>query len=144
MDRLVSLLYIQAIQALCNTPEVDGEPYLPVRMVLDDFASGCRVPEFDKIISFVRSRHLYLSIIIQRISQLEGLYGSARSATVLNNADTLLYLGECDVATARYIGDRANLPAHAVLDMVVNEALLFQRGQKVRHVRRYRPEEHEE
>ena len=144
MDRLVSLLYIQAMQALCNTPEVDGETYLPVRMIMDDFASGCRVPEFDKIISVVRSRHLYLSIIIQSLSQLEGLYGTARSATILNNADNLLYLGGCDVATARYVGYRANLPAHSVLDMGVENALLFQRGHGVRRVRRYRPEEHGE
>ena len=144
MDRLVSLLYTQAIQTLCNTPEVDGEPYLPVRMIMDDFASGCRVEDFDKVISVVRSRHLYLSIIIQSLSQLEGLYGSARSATILNNADNLLYLGGADVATAKYVGDRANLPAHSVLDMGVDEALLFQRGRAVRRVRRYRPEENEE
>lgn len=144
MDRLVSLLYTQAIQALCNTPEVDGEAYLPVRMILDDFASGCAVPDFDKVISVVRSRHLYLSVIIQSLSQLEGLYGSARSATILNNADTLLYLGGTDVATARYIGDRGNLPVHRILDMGVDEALLFRRGQAVRRVRRYRPELHGE
>lgn len=144
MDRLVSLLYTQAIQALCNTPEVDGETYLPVRMIMDDFASGCRVEGFDKVISVVRSRHLYLSVIIQSLSQLEGLYGSACSATILNNADTLLYLGGTDVATARYIGDRANLPVHRVLNMGVDEALLFRRGQAVRRVKRYRPELHRE
>lgn len=144
MDRLVSLLYTQAIQALCNTPEVDGETFLPVRMIMDDFASGCRVEGFDKVISVVRSRHLYLSVIIQSISQLEGLYGPARSATILNNADTLLYLGGSDVATAKYIGDRGNLPAHRILDMGVDEALLFRRGQAVRRVKRYRPELHGE
>ena len=144
MDRLVSLLYTQAIQALCNTPEADGETFLPVRMIMDDFASGCRVEGFDKIISVVRSRHLYLSVIIQSLSQLEGLYGSACSATILNNADTLLYLGGTDMATARYIGDRANLPAHRILDMDVDDALLFRRGQAVRRVKRYRPELHGE
>ena len=92
----------------------------------------------------VRSRRLYLSIIIQSLSQLEELYGPARSATILNNADTLLYLGGSDVATARYIGERANLPAHRILDMGIDEALLFRRGQAVRRVRRYRPEAHGE
>lgn len=142
MDRLISLLYSQAMHALCNTPEVAGEPYLPVRMLMDDFACGCVVPDFDRIISVVRSRHLYLSVIIQSLSQLQGLYGPDRAATILNNGDTLLYLGGTDVETAKFIGTRANLPVHAVLDMPVDQALLFQRGQAVRRVRRYRPEEH--
>lgn len=42
--------------------------------------------------------------------------------------------------TARYIGNRANLPAHRILDMGVDEALLFRCGQAVRRVKRYRPE----
>ncbi len=144
MDRLISLLYSQAIHALCNTPEVPGEPFLPVRMIMDDFASGCTVPDFDRVISVVRSRHLYLSVIIQSLSQLQGLYGADHSATILNNCDTMLYLGGTDVETARYISARANLPVHTVLDMPVEQALLFQRGQPVRHVRRYRPENHAE
>ncbi len=144
MDRLISLLYSQAIHALCNTPEIPGEPFLPVRMIMDDFASGCTVPEFDRVISVVRSRQLYLSVIIQSLSQLQGLYGADHAATILNNCDTMLYLGGTDVETARYIGTRANLPVHAVLDLPVDQALLFQRGQSVRRVRRYRPEEHGE
>ena len=142
MDRLVSLFYAQAMQTLCNTPEVPGETFLPVRMIMDDFASGCRVPDFDRVISVVRSRHLYISIIIQSLSQLESLYGGASAATILNNCDTLLYLGGNDVSTSRYIGARANRPPHAILSMGTDEALLFQRGQEARKVERYKLEEY--
>lgn len=144
MDRLVSLLYTQAMHALCNTPQVADETYLPVRMIMDDFASGCVVPDFDKVISVVRSRHLYLSVIIQSLSQLESLYGPERASTILNCCDTLLYLGGTDVGTARYIGARANLPVHAVLNLPVDQALLLRRGEAVRKVKRYRPELHGE
>lgn len=142
MDRLISLFYAQAMQALCNTPEAEGETFYPVRMIMDDFASGCCVPDFDRVISVVRSRHLYLSIIIQSLSQLESLYGASRAATILNNCDTLLYLGGNDVTTAQYIGSRANRPSHAILSMPTDEALLFQRGQAARKVKRYKLEEH--
>lgn len=144
LDRLASLLYTQAMHALCNTTEIPGAPFLPVRMIMDDFAAGCTVPDFDRVISVVRSRHLYLSIIIQSLSQLAGLYGPDRAATILNNCDTMLYLGGTDVTTAQYVGTRANLPVHAVLDLPVDQSLLFQRGQAARRVKRYKPEEHGE
>ena len=142
MDRLISLFYSQAMQTLCNTPQVEGEPFFPVRMIVDDFASGCPVPDFDKVISVVRSRHLYLSIIIQSLSQLDSLYGNAKALTILNNCDTLLYLGGNDVSTAKYIGDRANRPANAILSMPTDGAMLFQRGQQLRKVARYKLEDH--
>ena len=142
MDRLVSLFYAQAMQELCNTPEIAGETFLPVRMIIDDFAAGCTVPDFDKVISVLRSRHLYISIIIQSLSQLESLYGKAKASTILSNFDTLLYLGGNDVDTARYIGDRANRPANAILAMSTDDALLFQRGQAMRKVEKYKLEKH--
>ena len=142
MDRLISLFYAQAMQELCNTPEIAGETFLPVRMIIDDFAAGCTIPDFDKIISVVRSRHLYISIIIQSLSQLESLYGKANAATILNNFDTLLYLGGNDISTAKYIGDRANRPANAILSMSTDDTLLFQRGQAMRKVAKYKLEDH--
>ena len=144
MDRIASLFYSQAMQELCNTPEVAGEPFYPVRMILDDFAAGCRVPDFDKIISVVRSRRLYISIIIQSLSQLESLYGKACADTIINNCDTLLYLGGNDVSTARYIGDRANRPVNVILSMPMTDTLLFQRGKQPQRVMRFRLENHRE
>ena len=36
-----------------------------------------------------------------------------------------------------YPAERANKPVHAVLDMPIQDAMLFQRGQIVRRVKRY-------
>lgn len=136
MDRLVALFYQQLFKALVNAKEAEGRPFYPVHVVMDDFACGCRVADFDRTISVIRSRGIYASVIIQSIAQLEALYGRA-AATIAENCDTVLYLGGNDPGTARWIGDRANRPAHSVLSMPPQEGLLLQRGKPARRVRRY-------
>ena len=141
MDRLVGLFYAQALRALINSREEEGKLFLPVHFIMDDFAAGYRIEGFDRIISVIRSRSIYASLIIQSVAQLETLYGAA-AATIMENCDTTLYLGGNDPRTTRYIGDRANRPPHTILTMPAKEALLFQRGQEGQKVQRYRLEDH--
>lgn len=139
MDRLVNLFYTQALQSLCAA--ADRSPghrlKIPVRFYLDDFAANVMIPDFDKIISVIRSREISVSVIIQSISQLEAMYGRARALTILNNADNFLYLGGTDVDTASYIAQRANKPVSAILGMPLDAALLFTRGQPPQMVKKY-------
>ena len=110
MDRLANLFYTQALQVLCNSADndyADNRLKIPVRLMLDDFASNVYIPHFDKITSVIRSREVYVSIIIQSISQLESLYGSAKAQTILNNCDNMLYLGGQDVGTAQYVSKKS-------------------------------------
>lgn len=139
MDILVALFYNQAFHTLIDEEAKSGELFLPVHIIMDDFACGCRLENFDRLISVIRSRDIYASIIIQSVAQLEKLYGAA-AATICENCDTTLYLGGNDPITARWIGQRSNNPAFSVLSMTVEEALLLQRGQTVKKVHRYRPE----
>lgn len=145
MDGLASLFYTQAFQLLCS----DGcsmappEEELPVRIILDDFAANVVIPDFDRIISVIRSRDIYVSIILQSLSQLEAMYGHARALTILNNCDNCLYLGGQDVETAQYIGQKADKSVHAVLNMPLSDALLFTRGEEPRQVKKYSLERHE-
>lgn len=117
MDRLVGLFHSQALHTFCDT--ADHSPghrlTVPVRLILDDFTAGTYIPNFDKIISIIRSREISVSIILQSLSQLEALYGHARAATIINNRDQLLYLGGQDVETARFIGTKANKSANTIL-----------------------------
>lgn len=138
MDKLASLFFTQALQALCNTPVPEDEsvPFYPVQLYLDDFASGIRIPDFDSVISIIRSRHIGVSIILQSLSQLESLYGIPASKTILNNFDHMLYLGGTDVDTCRYIGVRADKSAQAVLSLPLDEAWLFERGSAPRRVKK--------
>ena len=140
MDKLVDLFYTQAICALCAYADRDCPGHrlpVPVRFILDDFATNIRIPGFDKLISVIRSREISVSVILQSLSQLEALYGKAQAMTIINNCDNCLYLGGQDVDTARYISVKVNRPVDAVLNMPLGDAYLFTRGRKPRQVRKF-------
>lgn len=140
MDRLVNLFYTQAFHILCASADQEGPGHrlpVPVRFILDDFATNVCIPDFDKLISVIRSREIYVSVILQSLSQLESLYGKARAMTIINNCDNLLYLGGQDVDTARYISLKVNRPVDSVLNLPLETAYLFTRGQRPKLVQKF-------
>lgn len=145
MDRLVSLLYTQAMHALCDSADMDYPDHrLPVsvRFLLDDFATNAFVPDFHNITSVIRSREIYVSIILQSITQLNSLYGEANAATIVNNCDNWLYLGGQDVDTARCISTKANRTVSTILNLPLDRAYLFTRGSEPRLVEKYDLRQH--
>lgn len=144
MDRLVGLFYTQALQVLCDTADRSPGHRLatPVRFYLDDFAAGYTIPDFDKTTSVIRSREISVSVILQSVSQLEAMYGPPRAATILNNADHILYLGGQDVGTAGFISVKANKPTSTILQMPLSQAWLFTRGEAPRLVEKYNLKSH--
>ncbi|MFR6066058.1 MAG: VirD4-like conjugal transfer protein, CD1115 family [Eubacterium sp.] len=144
-DRIISLFYTQALQALCNSADFDYEDCrlpVPVRFILDDFATNAYIPDFDKIISVIRSREIYVSIILQSITQLDALYGASNAKTIINNCDNCLYLGGQDIDTANYMSFKANKSITTILNMPLDEAYLFTRGREPRIVKKYDITEH--
>ncbi len=141
-DSLVNLLYSQALHELCDLADecADGRLPVPIRLIFDDFAAGARIPNFDKIISTIRSREIYVSLIIQSLSQLNAVYGPYEASTIINNCDNLLYLGGQDVDTADYISRKANLPMNRILNLPVGNAYLFTRGYGYREVNKFDPD----
>lgn len=140
MYRLANLFYTQALHTLCDLADKSAGHRLkvPVRFYLDDFASNVVIPDFDRIISVIRSREISVSVIIQSLSQLESLYGQAKAMTVLNNCDNMLCLGAGrDLETARYISYQVNKPVSAVLNTPLESAWLLTRGEAARKVRKY-------
>ncbi len=139
MDRLANLFYAQALHVLCS--EADRSPGhrldVPVRFILDDFAANACIPDFDKTLSVIRSRNISASVILQSISQLEGMYGHAAVMTLLNNCDHCLYLGGQDVETARYMGVKANRSVGTMLSMPLDSAWLFARGEQARLTKKF-------
>ena len=144
MDKLVNLFYTQCFQNLCKIADNSKDSRLktPVRIILDDFATNVRIPDFDKIISVIRSREIYTSIILQSISQLEAVYDKATAYTIINNCDTMLYLGGQDVETAQLIGTKVNKTANTILNLPLGEAYLFVRGSEPAKVRKFELKEH--
>jgi type IV secretion system protein VirD4 len=146
MDRLISLFYTQALHELCNSADMDYPNHrlkVPVRFILDDFATNAYIPNFDNITSVIRSREIYVSIILQSITQLKALYGDDRAKTIINNCDNCLYLGGQDVDTAQYMSVKANKSISTILNMDINDAYLFTRGTEPQKVEKYDIKEHE-
>lgn len=146
MDKLVNVFYTQALQMLCD--EAESHPGcrlpVPVRFIMDDFATNTKVPDFDNLISVIRSRQISVSLVVQSITQLDGLYGSDRARTIVNNCDTCLYLGGQDIKTAEIMSVKADVPVNAILDMSTKDAYLFVRGESARKVKKYTPADHPE
>ena len=138
-DALVNLFYTQALQYLMAAADrqPDSRLPIPVRFILDDFSTNTLIPDFDKIISVIRSREIYVSLIVQSLSQLEGLYGPSKSQTIINNCDHCLYLGGTDIRTARYFAEKFNCQVSTVLNLPLDSAFLFTRGSEPQRVRKY-------
>ena len=140
MDGIINLFYTQALQTLCEEADKhtkDGRLPVPVRIILDDFAANVEIPDFDKIISVIRSREIYVSVILQSVSQLNSMYGADRAMTIMNNCDNWLYLGGQDVTTSECIAVKANKLVDSILNMPLGEAYLFTRGEQAKMVRKF-------
>lgn len=140
-DTIINVFYTQVLHELCNVADKTKKGCLkvPVRFILDDFATNAYIPDFDKIISVIRSREIAVSLILQSISQLETLYTPAQAQTIINGCDHLLYLGGQDVQTAKFIGTKANKTADTILNMKLDDAYLFSRGELPRKIEKVPP-----
>ncbi|MGN0552847.1 MAG: VirD4-like conjugal transfer protein, CD1115 family [Oscillospiraceae bacterium] len=133
-DFLANLFYSQAMNILCTYADdhcKDSRLPVPVRFILDDFGTNCRIEGFENMISNIRSREISAMIILQSKSQLLSSYGES-AHTIIDNCDTMIYMGGNDVETARMIADRSNKPVHRILDMPIGTNWIFRRGEKPR------------
>ena len=143
LDRIVRLFFTQALSELCAFADnccEGGALDVPVRLILDDFACGVSLAGFDRSIAIIRSRNISAMIVIQSITQLESLYGASAAKTIVNNCDTLLYMGGSCVETAQDIALRTNLPLRKILYMPLGQSWVFRRGEEPRLVKNISPE----
>lgn len=140
-DCLANTFYTQALQLLCAEADnnLNGRLNVPVRIIMDDFASGTMIPDFDKIISVIRSRDISVSIILQSLTQLEALYGYAAAMTIINNCDHVLCLGSQDRSTAEYISYRVGKTPEAVFSLPRSKAVLVTSGEVAAIVDKIKP-----
>ena len=91
---LHAILMWQTIHVLCRKADVEhgGELPRPVHLLFDEFANAGRLPDVEHAITTIRSRNIYMTIILQSMSQLESRYDKD-AQTIVDNCDTLLYLG---------------------------------------------------
>lgn len=73
---LVSILYTQIFQNAFYRADnkYKGALPIPVHFLMDEFANVALPDDFDKILSVMRSRNVFVSIILQNLSQLKALF----------------------------------------------------------------------
>ena len=91
---LMAMLEAQMFNILCDIAGQKHGGRLPihVRFILDEFSNIGKIPEFEKIISVIRSREISACIILQSKSQLKAMYKD-HAGTICDNCDSQLFLG---------------------------------------------------
>lgn len=103
---LVSILYTQLFQQLFYLADYKygGSLPVPVHLLMDEFANVSLPDDFDKILAVMRSRGLFVSIILQNLSQLKALF-EKQWESIAGNCDHFLYLGGNEKETHKYISE---------------------------------------
>ncbi len=130
LDNLVNLFFTQTMNVLCEYADKKCKDYclpVPVRFIMDDFATNCTINDFPRMISSIRSRGISTMLMIQAEAQLFDQFGD-NGYTIISNCDTYVYLGGNDIKTAKAVSERSNIPLHRVLNMPIGTNWVFRRG----------------
>ena len=111
---------------------------VPINLFLDDFANAT-IPDFDMTISVTRSRDIGITVMIQSLSQLNSKYGKESANTIVNNMDTIVFLGNNDISTAEYIATRASKTTNSILCMDRRKEYILVSGEQARLVDKLAP-----
>lgn len=131
-DPAVSLFYTLCLQCAIKTADSSKEGRLkyPLRLIIDDFASGAKIQDFDKAISNIRSRNISCTILMQSTSQLETLYSKSQAQTLAANCSTHLYLGSNDFDQEMDISKRINVSYDKVHELKRNKMIILSENKK--------------
>ena len=105
-NSLIGMLYTQLFQMLYYQADIvhGGALPIPVHFLMDEFANVALPDEFDKLLSTMRSRLIFVSIIIQNLAQIKGLYKDSWES-IVGNCDTLYYLGGNEQSTNKFMSE---------------------------------------
>ena len=103
---LVSILYTQLFQQLFLVADrkYGGSLKVPVHFVMDEFANVSLPNDFQQLLSVMRSRNIFVSIIIQNLSQLKALFEKDWDS-IVGNCDEFLYLGGNEQSSHKYVSE---------------------------------------
>lgn len=103
---LVGILYTQLFQMLYYQADYvyGGELPVPVHFLMDEFANVALPDEFDKLLSTMRSRQIFVSIILQNLAQIKTLFKDSWES-IVGNCDELYYLGGNEQSTHKFISE---------------------------------------
>ena len=103
---LVGMLYTQLFQMLYYQADYvyGGELPVPVHFLMDEFANVALPDEFDKLLSTMRSRQIFVSIILKNLAQIKTLFKDSWES-IVGNCDELYYLGGNEQSTHKFISE---------------------------------------
>ena len=103
---LVSILYTQLFQQLFYLADhkYGGSLPVPVHFLMDEFSNVSLPEDFSKILAVMRSRQVFVSIILQNIAALKALF-EKEWESILGNCDEFLYLGGNETSTHKLISE---------------------------------------
>ncbi len=103
---LIGMLYTQLFQTLYYQADIvhGGELPISVHFMMDEFANVALPDEFDKLLSTMRSRKIFVSIIIQNLAQIKALYKDSWES-IVGNCDELYYLGGNEQSTHKFMSE---------------------------------------
>ena len=103
---LVSILYTQLFQQLFRLADrkYGGRLPVPVHFIMDEFANVSLPDDFEKILSVMRSRNVFVTIMLQNIAQLKALF-EKQWESIMGNCDEFLYLGGNEQGTHKYVSE---------------------------------------
>ncbi|WP_435924229.1 VirD4-like conjugal transfer protein, CD1115 family [Paenibacillus sp. DYY-L-2] len=103
---IVAMMFYQMFNLLCDKADdrYGGQLPVHVRCMLDEFANIGKIPNFEKLISTIRSRNISATIILQSQSQLTSIY-KEDADTITDCCDTLVFLGGKSSKTTKSISE---------------------------------------
>lgn len=104
---MAAMMYTQLFDTLANRANFVHGGVLPVhvRCIMDEFANIGQIPDFDKVIAFVRSMGMSLNVIIQNLAQLKARYEKTWEV-ITGNCDTTIFLGGKEESTLKSISEQ--------------------------------------
>ena len=104
---LASMMYTQLFDTLSNRANFKFHGSLPVhvRCLMDEMANIGQIPDFDKVIAFVRSMGMSLNVIIQNLAQLKAKYEKTWEV-ITGNCDSTIFLGGKEETTLKSISEQ--------------------------------------
>ena len=130
--RFVGIFYQQLFNKLFQIAETCPHSVLPypIHIFCDDFATGCKVPNFPMLISILREKRISVTMLLQSESQLVSMYGKSDADNIISNCDSYVFLGSMDWDNCQNIARRLNLPTNDVANMPIGREIFIRRGQK--------------
>lgn len=118
---LASMVYQQLFDVLVYKADNFYKGSLPihVRCIQDEMANTGQIPDFEKVISVIRSRGISVDIILQNLSQISKKLYKDTWETIVGNCDSFLYLGGNEQSTHKYVSQQ--LGKETIDTMTFNE-----------------------